>query len=504
SNKDTFECGKGIPGLFDKIKSTELTPLQQQTKSWSDSITDARIELKLLGEGANDNAIRVAQQFNLMSKAKRDELAGILTTIGARRQERQDIESAAAKIQELSKRYSILKQKTVEGKLAYELFGLSLKELSPVQKEMVDDAANWQRGLDKATEAEKRNKAVKDELARTMQEVKTAMFDLRKEQSLSIDVSIANQIAWDRFKKSFEQLSPATKKIVNDLANLKNAAVDLARAQADIDEPLQAQAEMFERLSNRYLAADKELLKLKDTTQQGAIAAEEYGEAFENLDPEIQAFIMKVANAEKAVLDQKAAVEIGKQAIKNWADAMVDIADKQHSLREELDLLNNSSRENKISWELFGTAIENLDNATIEWVLHLADLQKKIDDTTKKQDGFKDLANDLEGVFMGAFRRLDEGFGGFIDGIIEGFDRMLQEMAFKYLSSVIVKAIMGGLGADISAYADGGNFMGGDTMLVGERGPEIVKFNRGGMVVPNNQIAAASSGPTNVYMTVVT
>jgi tape measure domain-containing protein len=48
--------------------------------------------------------------------------------------------------------------------------------------------------------------------------------------------------------------------------------------------------------------------------------------------------------------------------------------------------------------------------------------------------------------------------------------------------------------------ASGGPFGAGDTMLVGEEGPEIVQFGRGGFVYPNN-ILGAGGGSTNVSIT---
>lgn len=57
-------------------------------------------------------------------------------------------------------------------------------------------------------------------------------------------------------------------------------------------------------------------------------------------------------------------------------------------------------------------------------------------------------------------------------------------------------AAAGGAGSiGVKPRAMGGPFGAADTLLVGERGPEIVKFGRSGTVVPNNRMGQSSGGP---------
>lgn len=70
-------------------------------------------------------------------------------------------------------------------------------------------------------------------------------------------------------------------------------------------------------------------------------------------------------------------------------------------------------------------------------------------------------------------------------------------------AGVAVSAGLANVAAINSARQQGGSINAGDSVLVGERGPEVVSFGRGGRVTPNNQIGGmgGQSQPVNVYIT---
>lgn len=64
-----------------------------------------------------------------------------------------------------------------------------------------------------------------------------------------------------------------------------------------------------------------------------------------------------------------------------------------------------------------------------------------------------------------------------------------------------LKGIAGGIGDWLGGFfAEGGNFMGGKPIVVGERGPEVIMPRAGGSVIPNH----ALGGNTNVTMNIST
>jgi hypothetical protein len=61
-------------------------------------------------------------------------------------------------------------------------------------------------------------------------------------------------------------------------------------------------------------------------------------------------------------------------------------------------------------------------------------------------------------------------------------------------------AFKNALGGGIKARALGGNFAGGDTLLVGENGPELMRVNTGGSIMPNNQLRGMGAGASGGVM----
>lgn len=113
-----------------------------------------------------------------------------------------------------------------------------------------------------------------------------------------------------------------------------------------------------------------------------------------------------------------------------------------------------------------------------------------------------DLATQLQDVFMNAFSSLKDGFGAFFQSIVSGFEKMIQQMAAKWLTSQLVNLVVNLIGnaiggaatkGSIPGRAIGGAVQGGQAYMVGERGPELFVPNESGHINNNPQ-----GGNTNI------
>lgn len=72
------------------------------------------------------------------------------------------------------------------------------------------------------------------------------------------------------------------------------------------------------------------------------------------------------------------------------------------------------------------------------------------------------------------------------------------------LNNQAIQGLVGGMGGqyywDIFGFANGGNFSAGQPMVVGEEGPEVVRFDRPGTVIPNG----AGGGGSNITVVINT
>lgn len=156
-------------------------------------------------------------------------------------------------------------------------------------------------------------------------------------------------------------------------------------------------------------------------------------------------------------------------------------------------------------------------------------IKEMIEEAAKQEDliavlGF--VGQEFQSIFEDAFMSLKEGFDSFFETIITGFERMLQQMAAKYLASqlvqLITRAIGGFLGAggnggdglngftgdintgppDVAFAAAGGPVGAGETFVVGEEGPEIFVPRRSGRIIPNHDLGMAGAGAMNITLNV--
>jgi hypothetical protein len=130
----------------------------------------------------------------------------------------------------------------------------------------------------------------------------------------------------------------------------------------------------------------------------------------------------------------------------------------------------------------------------------------------------------MQGIFENAFGNMKEGFGGFFQSVAQGFEKLLQDMAAKYLASQLANVFMNLLGPTLAGVfgggggatamsggslgdvlggaklaAAGGPVVPGQKYIVGEQGPELLTMGgRGGYITPHARMAGAG-GPNITF-----
>jgi TP901 family phage tail tape measure protein len=152
------------------------------------------------------------------------------------------------------------------------------------------------------------------------------------------------------------------------------------------------------------------------------------------------------------------------------------------------------------AWELFGVALDAVDDDARDAIVNLTRANEKLAATKQLKEGFQSL-------FTDAFKNVNQGFAGFFKSILAGVDQLLQEMAAKFLAARVTELLFhlipGGTGFLEGIIAGGtvgggkavgGRFDAGEHFLVGEHGPELVGFDKGGSVMRNSELREAAGG----------
>jgi hypothetical protein len=131
---------------------------------------------------------------------------------------------------------------------------------------------------------------------------------------------------------------------------------------------------------------------------------------------------------------------------------------------------------------------------------------KGVEDTMTVVKQFEDtIEGSLEGAFTDFFDRTSEGFMNMRTLFKSVVDSIIQEVLRLAVIKPIIDMIMGSgpmtALSTIFGQASGGPVTGGRTYMVGERGPELFTAPGNGNIVPNNKLAMAGGGTTNVNIT---
>lgn len=193
------------------------------------------------------------------------------------------------------------------------------------------------------------------------------------------------------------------------------------------------------------------------------------------------------------------------------ADVYNEIAGPEIEAVERRAALNELLREGAITEAEFAEAMLNLNVSTIAsndaMGGFLATLLKA--DVTAKQLG-ETIGNLVVGAVDRASGALaDFALSGFqnVDSLREAFANLFRDLAKQIIQLIIkiliLKAIKAGLGgvdlgggggAGVEGSAAGGNIVGGQPRLVGEKGPELIRPSTASNVVPNNRLENALAG----------
>jgi tape measure domain-containing protein len=102
------------------------------------------------------------------------------------------------------------------------------------------------------------------------------------------------------------------------------------------------------------------------------------------------------------------------------------------------------------------------------------------------QQGFDSIFSHMTDAIIEFVKTGKLQFKDLVNSILEDLTRIAMR---KLITEPLGNSLTSLVGS-IIPHADGGPFRAYDTMLVGERGPEIVKFNKAGTVIPNHMIGA--------------
>jgi len=344
-------------------------------------------------------------------------------------------------------------------------------------------------------------------------------------------------------------------------AAIDDRAAARARANAaDLDQKAKVEAGLVANPEQLKDAA--KLLKSLETDQEkfnrtieeagvllkaGALDQEEYNKV-----------IVRTSEAYSETLPE---VEAYNDAVEEAAQLTEDLQTPQEKHAANVENIDNLMKQNLITWETFGRAIEDsaeemraADPAYLTQEERLAKIQELLADVATPQEEYNaklaelaSLQDDMDPedytrlkdaakaafeeaalaadpllsklVQLGetAAQSIESAFSDFLlDPTAEGFEDMadsfskaLQRMAADAITAQIFQSLFGGaagaaggggglgglLGGALTSFAaaDGGTFPGGQPVLVGEEGPEIITPRSQSTIIPNDKSSAMMS-----------
>jgi hypothetical protein len=197
------------------------------------------------------------------------------------------------------------------------------------------------------------------------------------------------------------------------------------------------------------------------------------------------------------------------EKLKDSADVMA-VENRERAIRQALiEAQNIAMKEGTVLTDEQTAAITNLAGATYD----LKDAQAEQKDATAEN---KKLMHELSNTFESAFEDAiiaGKKFSDVLSGIGEDIAKLiLRQSVTKPLADAVQSATKDIKWGDLASgamdwlsgtRATGGAVNAGGSYLVGERGPEIVKFNSPGTVIPNNRIGGmGGESPVVVNQTI--
>lgn len=225
-----------------------------------------------------------------------------------------------------------------------------------------------------------------------------------------------------------------------------------------------------------------------------------------DLDPE-HAFDKDITDLEQKFF--KAGLEIP-------AQILVDIADAKLKGVDLFEALADAFKPEELK-KKFKETTDFLSKIKIG--VQLGDLEDKADKVRGSLGGISEEAGIAAAAIGGALTESVDDFikaiqqgqnpiKAFFDSIIHGLEQVIVKLIATAIEAAILNALFPGIGGFGSAFKGllgfekGGRYPVGQDIIVGERGPEIVRFDRPGTVIPNHQTESILSSSVSDYQNI--
>jgi hypothetical protein len=325
-------------------------------------------------------------------------------------------------------------------------------------------------------------------------EVTDGIRDLTERLAVGTDVSEAHKLSVQLMRKEYEGVPAALKQTWLGLAQL----IDKQREEADTAKTLQS---VLDYSNQKLLESQLKLSVINDPDAGG----------FANFVGGVRKSLEKLKGVDKdqalqqlrSAFDQIKANDKEFRATHAFNEYISGI-DKELAVfnaKNELQAFTAGLMEVNEAGKLVGTQLSK------EQIQAMFNKKKFIDQLMELRSFLADFRSGVQDVFKSMFDSIwQNGFKGLFNNVINGFNKLLQDMAAKWLASQLARLFMKGLGWVIGQLggdttgldeffrAKGGPISAGRAYLVGEHGPELVVPQGSGTVLPTSRLAMAGGG----------
>jgi len=215
------------------------------------------------------------------------------------------------------------------------------------------------------------------------------------------------------------------------------------------------------------------------------------GKTLNNLSIPISILKGNFAEAERAIEKMMEPPEANdfEKRMQQMANAVRNFLDSTEMATESIEKINEANQ-NLLE------AFPNLEKFAEGFGKVFNDGANKFEDLSKLGE---DVAKNLEDGLVNAFMNIRTGAEGLKDTMDQIAKAIISELIRIFVVQKAVGAVTGFFGFE--PRANGGPVTAGRPYLVGEKGPELFIPGQSGGIVPNNQLAMAGGGDTNVNIT---
>lgn len=215
------------------------------------------------------------------------------------------------------------------------------------------------------------------------------------------------------------------------------------------------------------------------------------GKTLNNLSIPISILKGNFAEADRAIEKMMEPPETNdfEKRMQQMANAVRNFFDSTEMATESIEKINEGNQ-NLLE------AFPNLEKFAEGFGKVFNDGANKFEDLSKLGE---DVAKNLEDGLVNAFMNIRTGAEGLKDTMDQIAKAIISELIRIFVVQKAVGAVTGFFGFE--PRANGGPVTAGRPYLVGEKGPELFIPGQSGGIVPNNQLAMAGGGDTNVNIT---